>query len=52
MQRKNGNEMAMLFSLEDLLISVKEGGAGKAKQARRSWSAVSSTNSAQSKCHV
>eukprot|EP00261_Vitis_vinifera_P040944 XP_019082187.1 PREDICTED: uncharacterized protein LOC100257644 isoform X3 [Vitis vinifera] len=50
-KRKNGNEMAMLFSLEDLLISVKEGGAGKAKQARRSWSAVSSTNSAQSKCH-
>ncbi|WKA08273.1 hypothetical protein VitviT2T_026010 [Vitis vinifera] len=51
LMRKNGNEMAMLFSLEDLLISVKEGGAGKAKQARRSWSAVSSTNSAQSKCH-
>ena len=58
MQHKSGNEMAMPFSLEDLLIAVKEGGAdgipsgNKAKQERRSRSAVSSTNSAQSRCHV
>lgn len=50
--------MAVPFSLKDLLIAVKKGGAdgipseNEVKQAKRSWSAVSSTNSAQSRCHV
>lgn len=58
MQHKNGSEMSMLFSLEDLLIFVKEGGPGsipsgnETKLTRRSQSAVSSTGSAQSRCHV
>lgn len=52
---KNDNKAGMVFTLEDLLKSVKEGGTitseNEAKRARRSWSATSSSQSVQTRCH-
>lgn len=55
MQCKNGTEMAVTFSLEDLLLSVKNRGAAEsgneAKRARRSrLASISDTDHIQ--CHV
>jgi len=55
MQYKNGPEILVAFSLEDLLLSVKEHGTAasgnEAKRARRS-SAASSSDSDRVHCHV
>jgi hypothetical protein len=55
MQSKNETGMAVAFSLEDLLLSVKDRGTAvcgnEAKRARRSRTA-SSPDSDHKKCHV
>lgn len=55
LQSKNGTEMIAEFSLEDLLLLMKNhntaASGNEAKRTRRSW-AASSSDSGPIKCHV